>query len=210
MPPPWEAARRTGATYPAGMDPLACTRHPDTETYLRCSACETPICPDCWTEAAVGYQCPDCATTRGAAVAEPAKPRLLGGAGRAQQDGSSRRTPGSSGPAGERLPVTLAARAGLVGLFAAIGAGLLLGPVLSQGTLFLLSSGALGWGVARAVLWAAEETVTPFVRATALAFAGFTAAVGLVTAGTGSADAGVLFLAYPAAMYGGWIAVRRR
>lgn len=191
------------------MDPLACARHPDTETYLRCSACETPICPGCWSEAAVGYQCPDCATSRGAAIAEPAKPRLFGGAGRAAEGGAAR-GPGGSGPAGERLPAVLAARAGLVGLLTSVAAGLLLGPVLGQGTLFLFTSGILGWGVARAVLWAAEETATPFVRATALTFAGFTAAVGLVTAGTGSADAGVLFLSYPAAMYGGWIAVRRR
>jgi hypothetical protein len=192
------------------MDPLACTRHPDTETYLRCSACETPICPDCWSEAAVGYQCPDCATTRGAAIAEPAKPKLLGGLGKASEGGSAGGGSGTSGPAGERLPTVLAARAGLVGLLAAVAAGLLLGPVLGQGTFFLLSSGALGWGVARAVLWAAEETATPFVRATALTFAGFTAAVGMVTSGAGSADAGILFLAYPAAMYGGWIAVRGR
>jgi hypothetical protein len=184
------------------MDALACSRHPDTETYLRCSACETPICPDCWVEAAVGYQCPACAESRGAAVTrDPVKPKLLGGAGAGSD---------AARPAGERLSPTLAARAAVVGLVAAVVGGMLLGPVLSQGTLFLLSSGAIGWGVARAVFWGAEEASTPFVRASALTFAGFTVAVGLVTSGAANAEAGILFLAYPAAMYGGWIAVRRR
>jgi membrane associated rhomboid family serine protease len=37
-----------------------CYRHPDRETYIRCSCCERPICPDCMTSAPVGYQCPEC------------------------------------------------------------------------------------------------------------------------------------------------------
>jgi membrane associated rhomboid family serine protease len=37
-----------------------CYRHPDRETYIRCSRCERPICPDCMTSAPVGYQCPEC------------------------------------------------------------------------------------------------------------------------------------------------------
>lgn len=186
-------------TYPHGMDALACRWHPDTETYLRCSACETPICPACGVEAAVGYQCPDCAASRGAAAED-----------RSQRSGSARFGGGASRPSGDRLSTTLAARAGLVGLVAAVVGGMLLGPVLSQGTLSLISSGIVGWAVARAVFWAADEASTPFVRAAALAFAGFAAAVGLVASGIGSADAGIRFLAYPAALYGGWILVRRR
>jgi membrane associated rhomboid family serine protease len=38
----------------------ACYRHPDRETYIRCQRCQRPICPDCMTDAAVGYQCPEC------------------------------------------------------------------------------------------------------------------------------------------------------
>lgn len=37
-----------------------CYRHPSRETYLRCSRCDRPICPDCMNEAAVGHQCPEC------------------------------------------------------------------------------------------------------------------------------------------------------
>jgi membrane associated rhomboid family serine protease len=37
-----------------------CYRHPGRETYVTCNRCGRPICPDCMTEAAVGFQCPEC------------------------------------------------------------------------------------------------------------------------------------------------------
>lgn len=37
-----------------------CYRHRDRETYISCQRCGRPICPDCMTEAAVGFQCPEC------------------------------------------------------------------------------------------------------------------------------------------------------
>ncbi len=37
-----------------------CYRHTDRETWIRCTRCERPICPECMTAAAVGYQCPEC------------------------------------------------------------------------------------------------------------------------------------------------------
>ncbi|GAA2494451.1 rhomboid family intramembrane serine protease [Winogradskya humida] len=37
-----------------------CYRHPSKETYIRCTRCERPICPDCMNEASVGHQCPEC------------------------------------------------------------------------------------------------------------------------------------------------------
>ena len=37
-----------------------CYRHPSRPTYLSCTRCGRPICPDCMTTAAVGFQCPDC------------------------------------------------------------------------------------------------------------------------------------------------------
>jgi len=37
-----------------------CYRHPDRETYLSCSNCGRPICPDCSHEAPVGQKCPEC------------------------------------------------------------------------------------------------------------------------------------------------------
>ncbi|MFN8159312.1 MAG: rhomboid family intramembrane serine protease [Candidatus Nanopelagicales bacterium] len=42
------------------MSVPVCYRHPDRETYIRCTRCERPICPDCMTSAAVGFQCPEC------------------------------------------------------------------------------------------------------------------------------------------------------
>lgn len=37
-----------------------CYRHPSKETYIRCTRCERPICPECMNAASVGHQCPEC------------------------------------------------------------------------------------------------------------------------------------------------------
>jgi membrane associated rhomboid family serine protease len=37
-----------------------CYRHPDRRTYVRCTRCQRPICPECMRSAAVGHQCVDC------------------------------------------------------------------------------------------------------------------------------------------------------
>ncbi|MEV0131192.1 rhomboid family intramembrane serine protease [Dactylosporangium sp. NPDC050688] len=44
---------------PANVVPR-CYRHPDRETYVRCTRCDRPICPNCMNEASVGFQCPEC------------------------------------------------------------------------------------------------------------------------------------------------------
>ncbi|MGZ8802440.1 MAG: rhomboid family intramembrane serine protease, partial [Mycobacterium sp.] len=37
-----------------------CYRHPDRQTYVRCTRCDRFICPECMHSAAVGHQCADC------------------------------------------------------------------------------------------------------------------------------------------------------
>jgi hypothetical protein len=202
----------------------SCPRHPGVQTRLACSACATPICPDCGHEAVIGYQCPDCAQPgTGDAPAPTAgqRPSTTGRGGgfgpfggmRTGARGTGGGRPGTrpgSGHDGGRLPTAVGTRASVVGLAAAVVGGLVLGPVLSQGMLFLLSSGVVGWLVARSVFWAAEERSSPYLRALALTCAGFTVAVGLVVASATAAPAGARLLAYPAAVYGGWILVRQR
>ncbi|MCW1958884.1 MAG: rhomboid family intramembrane serine protease [Mycobacterium sp.] len=47
--------------YPAQMPARpACYRHPDRPTYVSCSRCGRPGCPECLRSAAVGQQCVDC------------------------------------------------------------------------------------------------------------------------------------------------------
>lgn len=54
-----------------------CYRHPDRETYIRCTRCERPICPDCMNAAPVGFQCPECVQEGSRSVRQARTP--LGG-----------------------------------------------------------------------------------------------------------------------------------
>ncbi len=54
---------------------MFCYRHPDRSAYVRCQRCERYICPECQTEAAVGFLCPDDAgISRFKQVAAPLTP----------------------------------------------------------------------------------------------------------------------------------------
>lgn len=41
--------------------PLYCANHPDRATYVSCSNCGKPICPDCMVYSPVGIKCAECA-----------------------------------------------------------------------------------------------------------------------------------------------------
>ncbi|GAA0348499.1 rhomboid family intramembrane serine protease [Actinoallomurus spadix] len=64
------------AQAPAPEVPM-CYRHPGRETYVRCTRCDRPICPDCMRVAAVGHQCPECVRDGNSTVREPRT--VLGG-----------------------------------------------------------------------------------------------------------------------------------
>ncbi|HET7665446.1 MAG TPA: rhomboid family intramembrane serine protease [Mycobacterium sp.] len=66
-------------SYPT--DPHAaptCYRHRDRTTYVRCTRCNRPICPECMHDAAVGHQCEDCVREGTKGVRQPRT--VLGGA----------------------------------------------------------------------------------------------------------------------------------
>jgi len=48
-----------------------CYRHPDRATYVRCTRCNRPICPECMRDAAVGHQCAECVGEGAKTVRQP-------------------------------------------------------------------------------------------------------------------------------------------
>jgi membrane associated rhomboid family serine protease len=48
-----------------------CYRHPDRATYVRCTRCNRPICPECMRDAAVGHQCDECVREGAKTVRQP-------------------------------------------------------------------------------------------------------------------------------------------
>ncbi len=60
-------------------DPVACLRHPQNQTRLRCATCEDPICPQCAVQTPVGQKCPTDAKQPRSARAQGTPKQLIWG-----------------------------------------------------------------------------------------------------------------------------------
>lgn len=75
------------AIRPGGVTIVQCARDPGVQTALRCSRCDTPICPKCMIQTPVGARCRDCAriarspvyTVTGASLARAIGAAVVGG-----------------------------------------------------------------------------------------------------------------------------------
>jgi membrane associated rhomboid family serine protease len=61
----------TGSGDGSGTAVPTCFRHPGKETYVSCTRCGRPACPDCLRDAAVGQQCVDCVREGNKSVRQP-------------------------------------------------------------------------------------------------------------------------------------------
>lgn len=64
-----------------------CYRHPDRQSFVLCQRCGRTICPQCQTQAAVGFHCPECVTTA-RARAPRQRSRVVRGIRRLGEDGA--------------------------------------------------------------------------------------------------------------------------
>src|SRR3712207_1291824 len=61
---------------------MRCAKHPQVVTYVQCTECDAPICPDCMVTGPVGLRCPNCARGKKASPLFQPKPVGLLRAGR--------------------------------------------------------------------------------------------------------------------------------
>jgi hypothetical protein len=50
---------------------MRCAKHPQTETFISCSKCDTPVCIDCMVTGPVGIRCRKCAQVNSSPLFRP-------------------------------------------------------------------------------------------------------------------------------------------
>ncbi len=56
---------------------MNCAQHPETETYVRCAKCDTPVCAECMVTGPVGIRCRTCARPAESPLFKPKPTGLL-------------------------------------------------------------------------------------------------------------------------------------
>jgi hypothetical protein len=116
-----------------------CANHPSVETYVSCSHCGKPICPDCMIQAPVGIKCRDCARMPRSARVRLKPDRAARGIAAAVVLGLG---------VGFALASLLATPVGFFGFFIAWGVGILMGEAVKRATGYYLgrASGLIAAG----------------------------------------------------------------
>lgn len=153
-------------------EPVACLRHPQNQTRLRCGTCEDPICPQCAVQTPVGQKCPKDAR-------QPKSARALG-------------TP-------RQLAMGIAYGAGAATGLAVV---LVLLLQATGGFLAIIGAYFAGYGVGEAVRKGAQGNASTRFRWIAMTAAGLMMVGVWVVGYGILLPRGLTLLSYPAAVYG--------
>jgi hypothetical protein len=121
-----------------------CVNHPSVETWVSCSDCGRPICPDCMVQSAVGIKCRDCARLPRSARVTLRPDRALRAAAAAALAGTG---------IGVLLAYGIGLGVGFLSLLIAWGVGLLMGRLVLRASGYYRDR-TTGWIAVGGAVWA--------------------------------------------------------